>query len=235
MEDEILLIDKPANMTSFGVVARVRRVFSETAGHKVKVGHAGTLDPFATGLLVLLIGKATKRSAEFLKLDKVYEAELKLGETSTTGDPEGEITEMFDSEPTPEQIPTTDAIATALKNFLGDIMQVPPAFSAIKVDGRRAYELARKGQTVAIPPRKVHIYELEILDYNFPTLKLLCPVSSGTYIRSLAEDLGAKLGTGAYLTALRRTKIGTYEIKDAKTLEEIGAKWYNPSHDNKRE
>ena len=216
--ENMLLIDKPANMTSFGVVARVRRVLSEKAGKKVKVGHTGTLDPFATGLLILMYGKGTKRCAEFLKLDKWYDAMVKLDASSTTGDPEGEITTYEESETT-----ETD-LKTAAKKLTGKIKQRVPNFSAVKINGRRAYDLARKGETVEMPVRDVEIYSLEILDFDRATrtAKLRCHVSSGTYIRTLAEDLASLAGTHGYLTALRRTKIGKYDVKNAKTLADLG-------------
>lgn len=212
MSPEILLIDKPDGMSSFGVVARVRRVLSERAGHKVKVGHTGTLDPFATGLLILLTGKGTKRSNEFLKLDKTYEATVRLGATSTTGDPEGEITEK-----SVEPVDRAQAQAI-IPQFLGEIEQRVPQFSAVKINGERAYKLARKGEQVEMPVRKIKIYSLEILDYAWPELKIRCHVSSGTYIRTLGEDIGKALGTGAYLTALRRTEVGDYSVEDATPL-----------------
>ena len=214
--DEILLIDKPAEISSFGVVARVRRVLSENVGKKVKVGHTGTLDPFATGLLILLVGKATKRSNEFLKLNKEYIAEIKLGETSTTGDPEGEITKSYSDAPK-----SKEEIKKVVQSFVGEISQKVPAFSAVKINGRRAYELARKGMEVETPTRKVHIYDIDILEYTWPILKIRTSVSSGTYIRTLGEDIGKKLGTGAYLTALRRTKVADYRVEDAETLEDF--------------
>ena len=203
-------------MSSFGVVARVRRVLSQREGKKAKVGHTGTLDPFATGLMIILAGKATKRSNEFLKKDKVYEATVMLGKTSTTGDPEGEITENA-----VENIPSREDVERAVQKFTGKIMQKVPAFSAVKINGERAYKLARKGQEVATPTREVEIYETEILDYNYPELKIRTHVSSGTYIRTLGEDIGTELGTGAYLTALRRTRTGDYDIKDATTLDQF--------------
>ena len=217
-DGEIILIDKPADMSSFGVVARVRRVLSQREGKKVKVGHTGTLDPFATGLMIILAGKATKRSNEFLKKDKVYEATVMLGKTSTTGDPEGEITENA-----VENIPSREDVERAVQIFTGKIMQKVPAFSAIKINGERAYKLARKGQEVATPTREVEIYETEILEYSYPELKIRTHVSSGTYIRTLGEDIGTELGTGAYLTALRRTRTGDYDIKDATTLDQFMA------------
>lgn len=211
--DEIIFVDKPVGMTSFGAVARVRRILSQREGKKVKVGHTGTLDPFATGLLILLAGKATKRAPELTKKDKVYEAELRLGAVSSTGDPEGEITE------TGAKIPTLAEIEAILPQFTGKIKQRPPIFSAIKINGQRAYKLARKGQTPEIPEREVEIYSLEIVSYDAPVLKIRTHVSSGTYIRSLAEDMGKALGCGAYLTALRRTQIADYKLNELTLFE----------------
>ncbi len=215
-EDRIILIDKPAGISSFGVVAKVRARLRDEFGHKVKVGHTGTLDPFATGLLILLSGKMTKKSGDFLKLDKVYEATLKLGYVSSTGDPEGEIQEYPSEGPEDER--SEKDVSLVLNSFVGEIEQTPPRFSAIKINGERAYKLARKGKDFEIPSRKVTIYSIEILDYNYPELKIRCHVSSGTYIRTLAEDIGKKLGTGAYLTSLRRLKIANYDVKDASVL-----------------
>jgi tRNA pseudouridine55 synthase len=212
--EKIILIDKPAGMSSFGVVARVRRKLRDELGKKIKVGHTGTLDPFATGLLIILAGKATKKSDEFLKKDKVYEATVKLGETSTTGDIEGEIEKVSD------KVPTLDDIKKACDKLTGEIMQTVPAYSAVKINGERAYKLARKGKEVEMPTRKVTIYELEILDYTYPNLKIRTHVSSGTYIRTLGEDIGKLLGTGAYLTALRRTKIADFDVEAALKLNE---------------
>ena len=218
MDDEILLIDKPAGMTSFGVVARVRRLLSQRAGGKVKVGHTGTLDPFATGLMILLVGKGTKRSNEFLKLDKVYEAEIVLGATSTTGDPEGEITQTTNRT---DEITKTE-LEAALVQFTGEIQQVPPAFSAIKINGQRAYKLARKGEEVIMPARTVTVYGLELIEYSYPVVRIRTHVSSGTYIRTLAEDIGQTLGVGAYCRELRRTKVGDYSIEQATSLNDLG-------------
>ena len=218
MEGELLLIDKPAGMTSFGVVARVRRLLSQRAGGKVKVGHTGTLDPFATGLMILLVGKGTKRSNEFLKLDKVYEAEIVLGATSTTGDPEGEITETTNHT---DEI-TKIELEAALAQFTGEIQQIPPAFSAIKINGQRAYKLARKGEEVIMPARTVTVYGLELIEYSYPVVRIRTHVSSGTYIRTLAEDIGQTLGVGAYCRELRRTKVGDYSIEQATSLNDLG-------------
>ncbi len=216
MDEDFLLIDKPAGMTSFGVVARVRRVLSEKAGHKVKVGHTGTLDPFATGLLILLIGKGTKCSNEFLKLDKWYEATIRLGATSSTGDPEGEITATKDIIE-----PSSSEIEKVVQSFVGEIEQRVPNFSAVKIDGERAYKLARKGVEVEMPARKVQVFQIDILEYKWPELKIRCHVSSGTYIRTLGEDIGKSLGVGGYLTELRRIKVGKYDVKDAVKLDDF--------------
>lgn len=216
MNDGIILIDKPAGMTSFGVVARIRRVLSKQQGKKVKVGHTGTLDPFATGLMILVIGKECKNAGSYSKLDKTYEATVRLGKTSTTGDPEGEITEVSNV------IPTREQIESVLKKFLGEIVQRPPIYSAIKVNGKRAYDLARAGKAVDIPERKVTIYSLELIDYVYPDLKIRTHVSSGTYIRSLAQDIGNKLAIGAYCLELRRTSIADWDINQAKLLSNFG-------------
>ncbi len=216
MTDGILLIDKPAGMTSFGVVARVRRVLSEKAGKKVKVGHTGTLDPFATGLMILVVGKETKNAMSLTKLDKVYEATIVLGQTSSTGDTEGELATVSDRQPSREEIENT------LVSFVGEITQTPPMFSAIKVGGVRAYKLAHKGEEVEIPTRQVTIFSLELLDYTYPELKIRTHVSSGTYIRTLAQDIGEALGTGAYCRELRRTSIASHTLAEAVTLETLG-------------
>ena len=211
----MILIDKPAGISSFGVVAKVRGYLRNECGHKVKVGHTGTLDPFATGLLILLSGKMTKKSNEFLKLDKEYIADLKLGFKSSTGDPEGEIEKVDD------RVPDAKEIEDILQAFIGEIEQIPPKYSAIKINGQRAYKLARKGVDFEVPMRKIRIYNIEVLKYEYPRLAIRCQVSSGTYIRTLAEDIGLKLGVGAYLTALRRTKIGEYSVDKTRTLKDF--------------
>jgi tRNA pseudouridine55 synthase len=210
--DGILLIDKPAGWTSHDMVAKVRSILKKETGQKIKVGHTGTLDPMATGLLILVIGKYTKRAGEFSKLDKVYEAEITLGAISSTSDKEGKITKKSDKQPSKQ---TVEAV---LRRFEGEIIQTPPIYSAVKIDGQRAYKAARAGKTVEIAPRKVKIYEITDVKYEYPKLSFTCKVSSGTYIRSLAEDIGETLGTSAYLTSLRRTEVGSYDIKDANTL-----------------
>ena len=193
----------------------MRRIYSQRLGRRVKVGHAGTLDPFASGLLVIMVGKATKKATEFLKLDKAYEAELCLGASSTTGDPEGEISQVSAYRPSRQEI------EKVLSGRRGAQLQTPPAFSAIKVNGQRAYKLARQGKQVNIEPRQINIYELEMIDYNYPQLRIKTKVSSGTYIRSLAEDIGRDLNTAAYLTALRRTVIGDFDIAEAHSLDDL--------------
>lgn len=216
MTDGRILVDKPAGITSFGVVARIRRVLSEKAGKKVKVGHTGTLDPFATGLMILVYGKETKNAMSLTKLDKVYEATIRLGQTSSTGDPEGEVI------PVSSIVPSEAAVREALEGFVGEMTQTPPAFSAIKINGVRAYKLAHKGQEVEMPSRQVTIHSLELLEYSYPDVKIRTHVSSGTYIRTLAEDVGEVLGIGAYCAELRRTRIAGYDIADAQTLEQLG-------------
>jgi tRNA pseudouridine55 synthase len=215
-EDSVLLIDKPSGMTSFGVVARVRRKLSQQLGKKAKVGHTGTLDPFATGLMIIVTGKECRNAGTYSKLDKVYEATIRLGQTSSTGDPEGEITEVSDLQP------TLDEVNEALSQFVGEIQQTPPIYSAIKINGQRAYKLAREGgtaETIEMPVRTVTIFSLELVEYTYPDIKIRVHVSSGTYIRTLAEDIGKVLGTGAYCVQLRRTKIADFSIDDSALLD----------------
>lgn len=213
----ILLVDKPAGWTSFDVVNYVRRIVASAEGKKpkhCKVGHTGTLDPFATGLLVLLIGKEYTRQAQGLsKVDKTYEVTMKLGATSTTGDPEGEITAAVG------QTPTKAAVLGVLDQFRGQIEQVPPAYSAIKINGQRAYKLARAGQAVVMEARPATVNRLEVTTYDYPLVTYMADVGSGTYLRTLSEDIAKALGTGAYTTALRRTRVGRYNIEDACLVE----------------
>ena len=209
IKEGIYLINKPRGRSSFSIVAQVRRI----SGVK-KVGHAGTLDPEAEGLLVLLVGKEyTKQSDKFLKLDKTYEFEIKLGENSSTGDEEGTKTQVSPSEPNRVEI------EAAVSKFVGKILQTPPQYSAIKINGQRAYKSAQKGIKVILQPREINIYSLNILSYKYPLLSLRASVSSGTYIRSLAEDIGKELKTGAYCTKIVRTRIGDSYLKDAITLD----------------
>lgn len=214
--DGLLLIDKPSGWTSFDVVAKVRGIMKQATGlKKPKVGHTGTLDPLATGLLVLTLGTYCKRAQEFSKLNKVYEVTMKLGETSTTGDDEGEKI------PGSTYIPSTKEVSDALAAFTGKIMQIPPAYSAIKVNGQRAYKLAREGKPVKLEPRKVTIYEPYNITYSYPEVKFSVKVSSGTYIRSLVQDIGERLKTGGYMTALRRTRVGDFNLSDAQQIEQL--------------
>jgi len=216
----ILLVDKPAGWTSFDVVNKVRRMIEasglNTTGKKrFPVGHTGTLDPLATGLLVLMLGTYTKKVPEYTKLDKTYEVVMRLGQTSTTGDEEGEKTVISD------RVPTEDEIRAALKHFEGDIMQTPPVFSAIKVNGQRAYKLARKGEAPQLEPRPVHIESNVLTKYEYPYVYFTSHVSSGTYIRSLVEDIGKHLGTGAYMSALRRTRVGQFTLDKAVAVDQL--------------
>ncbi len=220
--DDVVLVDKPAGWTSFDVVAKIRGFLrAETGNKKIKVGHGGTLDPFATGLLIVLVGNACKRADTLLKLDKTYEFTVRLGETSTTGDTEGEITESSWQPSASSGPPSQQTIERALQQFTGEITQTPPAYSAIKVDGKRAYDLARAGKEVRIEPRTVTIHSLELTSYAWPDLKCVASVSSGTYIRTLAEDIGTALGVGGYCSQLRRTVVGQYHITDAHTVESL--------------
>lgn len=195
----------------------VRKMVAEVEGKKpknCKVGHTGTLDPMATGLLVLLVGKDyTRRAGELSKVDKTYEVTMKLGETSTTADEEGEKKAISDT------VPPEKAILAALESLQGHIMQVPPVYSAMKINGQRAYKLARAGKAVELEARPVTIYENRLTSYEYPYVKFTSTVSSGTYIRSLVEDLGKALGTGAYMSDLRRTMVGNYEISHAEEVE----------------
>ena len=205
----MLLVDKPKGLTSSRVVERMKMKFN------VKAGHTGTLDPLATGLLIVLTGKFTKNASSFLKLDKAYEVEIVLGIETDTFDSEGAVLQKCDTEVTREEL------ENVLKEFFGDIWQTPPSFSAKKVAGRKAYQLARKGVSVDIPPKKVSIYSLELKGFEFPHFTLACEVSSGFYVRSLAHDIGQRLGVGATVVGVRRTRIGPYHVEHARRLEDI--------------
>lgn len=213
--DGYLLIDKPEGISSFGAVAKVRRLISQELGRKVKVGHTGTLDPSASGLLILVIGKYTKKAGEFSRLYKTYDAEISLGAVSTTSDAEGVIQSKSTHKP------SAASLKQALSSFLGDIEQVPPIYSAVKVAGQRAYALARAGKSPQLKPRKVTVYEIKNVKYKYPIVSFTVTVSSGTYIRSLAQDIGEKLAVGAYLSRLRRTEVADYSVKDAVRLDNL--------------
>ena len=205
----MLLVDKPKGLTSSRVVERIKKKF------KVKTGHTGTLDPLATGLLVVLTGKRTKSASLFLKLDKAYDVEAVLGVETDTFDSEGRVLQLSDKEVTREEL------EGVLEEFHGDIWQAPPSFSAKKIAGRKAYQLARKGISVDIPPKKVSIYSLELTEFRFPHFALACEVSSGFYVRSLVHDIGEKLGVGATVVEVRRTRVGPYHVEQATGLEEL--------------
>ncbi len=214
-KEGIYFINKPAGWTSFDVVAKMRGITGIRS-----IGHAGTLDPFATGLLIILVGKEfTKRQSEFMKLDKEYEATLKLGEASTTGDTEGEITPFAKVRNLGK--PKREEISSILNKFIGEIEQTPPPHSAIKINGERAYKKARRGEQFEIPKRKITIYDLELIDCKYPFVKFRVKCSSGTYIRTLGQDIAKALGTEGYLTELRRTKIGDYAVSGAKKIEDL--------------
>jgi tRNA pseudouridine55 synthase len=204
----VLIVNKPSGITSFDVIRQLRRI----TGIK-KIGHTGTLDPLASGVMILLFGSATKRAAEFSKLDKSYEAEVTLGSTSTTGDAEGEISGFGTRKPELEEV------ESVLKSFEGRITQTPPVYSAVKIDGQEAYKRARRGETVEMPARQVTIHTLKLISYEHPLLKLSADVSSGTYIRTLAEDIGKRLGTGTYLSKLVRTRVGEFSLEQAIKLD----------------
>jgi tRNA pseudouridine55 synthase len=207
----LVVVDKPAGITSHDVVARVRRL----AGTR-KVGHAGTLDPMATGVLVLGLNRATRLLGHLTLTDKRYDATIRLGETTTTDDAEGETVA---SHSTSEL--TEDDVRAALASFDGEIDQVPSAVSAVKVDGKRAYARVREGEEVDLPSRRVTIHALEVTGVRLPELDVTVHCSSGTYIRAIARDLGAALGVGGHLTALRRTSVGPFDLADARSLDQL--------------
>lgn len=212
---EILVIDKPYRWTSFDAVKRLRGAVQRRLNAKrFKVGHAGTLDPLATGVLLVCTGRATKRIAELQEGMKEYVAEITFGATTPSYDLEKETDATY-----PWEHITPELIAETLPKFQGHLMQVPPVFSAVKVDGKRAYNYARKGKEVEIKAKPLEIKELEVLNWEAPklTLRVLC--SKGTYIRALARDLGEAMNSGAHLTALRRTRVGDYTIDDAMSLD----------------
>lgn len=210
-----LLLDKPIGMSSMQAVARVRR-----AAGGAKVGHAGTLDPLATGLLVIAVGKATRSLKHLTGLDKRYSTEVDLSAFTTTDDTEGEREEVSVTAP-----PSRDHIEHTLRTFLGDIQQTPPAFSAVKIGGKRAYKLARGGAPPEMPPRHVTLHEAAIEDYDWPIVTLSLHSGSGFYVRSLARDLGKALGTGGHCASIRRTSVGPFRIDDALTLEAVQTGW----------
>jgi len=215
IEGEVLYINKPLHWTSFDVVNKTRNILRHSLGVKrIKVGHAGTLDPLATGVMILCTGKATKTIDSYLHKDKEYIATIKLGATTPSFDAETEENTTFSTTHI-----TRELVENTLKNFIGDIDQVPPLYSAIRIDGTRAYELARKDKDVAIKPRKVRIDAIELLDFELPYIKIKIACSKGTYIRSLANDIGAALQSGGYVSSLQRTKVGDVTIDDCISIE----------------
>jgi len=205
------LINKPAGITSHDVINRLRKITGEKT-----IGHAGTLDPAASGLLIIAIGKElTSKISKYVGLDKEYIASVTLGKVSSTYDKEGEIRQVSSKKPSEGEL------ENVLENFTGTYNQIPPIYSAKKIKGQPAYKLARKGQEPKLKPVPATIYQIQMLEYNYPYLKIKTLVSSGTYIRSLAHDIGQKLGTGAYLSSLVRTKIGNYLLEQAVNVDEI--------------
>ena len=226
-DGEVLLLNKPLTWTSFDLVKRIRHRLCKHLGvKKLKVGHAGTLDPLATGLMIICTGKATKQIDTYLTDSKEYIATFFLGATTPSFDLESEVDQLY-----PTTHITRELVDQAIESFLGEISQTPPIFSAIKIDGKRAYDLARAGEDVEMVSRKITMLELEVLRFEMPFLEVRVKCSKGTYIRSFARDMGIALGSGAYLAALIRTKIGSYSLSDAhqtdqflKYLEELKPK-----------
>lgn len=220
--DGYLLVDKPLDWTSFDVVNKTRHIIQDsglntTNKKRFPVGHAGTLDPLATGLVIVMLGGYTKKAEEFTKLDKTYEVTALLGQTSTTGDEEGEKTVVTSRKP------SKTAVLTALEQFKGEISQVPPIYSAVKIDGKRAYKMARNGKVPEMKPRLIKIYAIENVEYKYPELTFTATVSSGTYIRSLVQDIGEVLRVGAYTGQLRRTMIAGFNVKDALSVDKLSS------------
>ncbi len=219
-EGKLILIDKPLEWTSFDIVNKVRYLISKKLQiKKIKVGHAGTLDPLATGLLIVCTGKFTKLIETYQGQEKEYIATIKLGATTPSFDRETEEDNIYEWSHI-----TLEALNRVIPSFIGEIDQVPPVFSAKKIDGKRSYESARKGLDIELKPNKIVIYSIEIIKFELPmvTVKLVC--SKGTYIRSFARDLGAALQSGAYLIDLRRTKIGEFSVENAQGIKEFEEK-----------
>ena len=218
-EGAVICVNKPYGWTSFAVVNKVRYFVCRKQGvKKLKVGHAGTLDPLATGVMILCTGRATKRIEEFQSHTKEYVATLRLGATTPSFDLEKEIDATY-----PTAHITRELVEAVLRRFVGAIEQVPPAFSACKVDGKRAYDLARQGHEVELKPKMLVIDEIELLDYAMPDIKIRVVCSKGTYIRALARDIGLALDSGAHLVALERTRVGDVRLADCLPLDGIEA------------
>ncbi|HDP74376.1 MAG TPA: tRNA pseudouridine(55) synthase TruB [Bacteroidales bacterium] len=222
-EGTILLIDKPYGWTSFDVVGKLRSLIKKYTGDKsVKIGHAGTLDPLATGLLVICTGKATKRVVDLTAGSKDYTAKIKLGETTPSFDLETEVDATY-----PFEHVNRELVEVVLKTFKGWQMQEPPAFSAKYINGKRAYEYARKGITPRLEPVPIEIQNIELIDFNLPFIAFKIHCSKGTYIRALARDIGKALSSGAHLVELRRTRSGNFSIDQALTITEVEEKLLN--------
>ncbi len=216
-EGEVLLFDKPAGWTSFDLVKKVRNLITRHLQvKKIKVGHAGTLDPMATGLMILCTGKATKKISHFQELDKSYIAEMEFGKTTPSFDAETETDQTY-----PYQHISERELLEVFNKFTGTIDQVPPVYSAKKIGGHRAYKLARKGEEVVMKPNRVTITRIELVEFNPPFCSFSVDCSKGTYIRSLARDIGSALNSGAYLKSLVRTRIGSYMLSNAMTINEF--------------
>lgn len=216
-EGEVLYFDKPLTWTSFAVVNKVRYHLCRQMGvKKLKVGHAGTLDPLATGVMIVCTGKATKRIEEFQYHTKEYVATLMLGATTPSFDLEKEIDATY-----PTEHITRELVQETLKKFVGRIEQIPPAFSACMIDGKRAYDLARKGQEVQLKPKTLVIDEIELLEYSLPVIKIRVVCSKGTYIRALARDIGQALDSGAHLIGLTRTRVGDVRLENCMKMEDF--------------
>jgi tRNA pseudouridine55 synthase len=209
----IVVLDKPAGITSRDAVDHACKRLRTR-----EIGHCGTLDPLATGVLVLVVGRARRLQELLARSRKVYEARIKLGASSVTDDAEGPITETTPAPAAPESA----AVAAGVAAFVGEIEQRPPRFSAVKIDGERLYDLARRGESVDAPPRKVRVYSIDLLKYEWPEVELRVACAGGTYVRSIARDLGAQLGTGGYLAGLARTESGGFKLAEAAKLDQLG-------------
>jgi len=216
-EGQILAFDKPLHWTSFDLVNKIRIMIRSAMGiRKIKVGHAGTLDPLAEGLMIICTGSATKKIDEFFNLEKEYVATIQLGKTTPSFDLETEVDSYFETAHI-----TKEMVEETLMKFKGETFQLPPLYSAKFIEGKRAYEYARKGVEKKLDPVKIVISEMELIEFNLPVVKVRLVCSKGTYIRSFARDLGQALGSGAHLTALKRTAIGKYRVEDALNLEKF--------------
>ena len=216
-EGEVLYVAKPYGWTSFKLVSRIRGKISRAFNiKKVKIGHAGTLDPLATGVMIICTGRATKRIESFQYQTKEYVATLKLGATTPSFDMEHEEDAVF-----PAEHITRELIDHVIPRFTGEIWQVPPVYSAVKIDGKRAYDYARKGEEIELKPKLLVIDEIEVLDFSLPVLKIRVVCSKGTYIRALARDIGEALNSGAYLTDLERTRIGEKRLEDCWQIDDL--------------